>query len=172
MTSINLVESKASLTMLGALLIISAVHLTNSMEELHMSRSKLGMILFGAGWFVVALATGMDNFHSMDLNIKLILSFLSAMAIVFSVFIMKTAKNKFEFNAPIIFAIGWILLGVVSGLGKPLVNKLFGILSPILVLIAMMVILPKSRKLNIVDNPGYSLFFMGWLALTLANSYI
>lgn len=167
---ITLLNDKTQLLSVGALMIISAVHLKNSYEQLGIGNSMLGMALFVIGWVIVGYSVGSGPLNEFQFSAKLIISLLCAAGIVLSVMQIKGGAGGAIF--PIIFAGSWIVLGILSGLDKPLINKIFGLAAPAFVLLSMMLVLPWARNNNVVDNPGFSLFFMGWISLIFANAYL
>ena len=169
MSSVCLLQNKALGTMTGALLIISALHLKYSLMQINESSSIISPILYAFGWILVGWMTGSGMTGSFTFSIPFFMSVLCTFAIILSEF-MRDEYNNYIWS--ILYAIAWILLGIVAGYGKPLINKLFGFAAPAFVLLSTMVILPAAREQKIADSPGSTLFFMGWIALTLANSYL
>lgn len=165
---------------LGAILVIFGVVLKNSMEQLKMGDSKLGVLAFVAGWvlFANAVATSANNQATsrggFGTDINVLLPYVAGAAIVFSVFSMKMVKkgtgsmaDKQKRMLPYLagFVVGWILLGYSLN-----AYRLLSAISVGIVLLSMIFFLPKQRKNCVVDGPGLPLFVLGWLGLVLANS--
>jgi len=156
------------LTTLGALMIVSGVHI-KMMTKFYdkEQQSYLGMASFLLGWVIIALATSKGRKSKMNL--------LSCISVVMGVMlIMKSREDKTETKlGPILFMVGWVSLGLgVVQHKKGMMYKLLGLLIPTMVLLSMVPngIIPKQREEKMVDGPGYSLFVGGWALLIFLNS--
>jgi len=146
---------------LGALLVIAGVVTKNSGGELRVKRvlpyDIVGSLLFLAGWALIAWIAYEQQPSSRDKWVTL----LAILAIVVAVFVMRNQmdkKKKVSMWAAALFALGWLVFGWMIG-------RKWGVLAALLVLLAMMYLLPKQRKLNVVDGPGMPLFVIGWVVL-------
>jgi len=157
-------------TSIAALLVIFGVVTKNTLEQLeipnHRIGKPLGMLFFVLGWIYTAyiLSVGKSN--------KLIFVAASA-GILASVVMMKQYMMKKQpppMILPAVFAMSWIVLGLMAGNHLDGNMKYMGLIASVLVLLSMMKILPFQRKNNIVDGPGMPLFVIAWVILILINS--
>ncbi len=165
-----LIRSPESMSILGALGVISGVVIKDSMEAMNKnggSESMLGTGLFVLGWALVA--------HSISKSNGGYLPYGAALVIVASVMMMKMTKqnnntsndtkNSRMKKLALCFVIGWLLLAYSIGSGRVL-----ALFAALLVFASMMYFLPRQRKHGIVDGPGWPLFVIGWVMMIVANS--
>jgi lipid-A-disaccharide synthase-like uncharacterized protein len=157
-------------TSLAAALVVFGVVIKNSFEQMgtpnHMIGKPLGMGLFLLGWVYTAyiLSKNKSNKH---------IFILSSVGIALSVMMMKQYMGKKQTPPmifPVIFAVSWIVLGLMTSNHLPGNLKYVGLMASLLVLVSMMKILPFQRKNSIVDGPGMPLFVMAWVILIFSNS--
>lgn len=179
---ITLNPRKFYYTLFGGLIVMFAVTIKNSQEQfqgeneqIEFIMSKLGPLLFLAGWIFVAYAVGSDGNGTMLFNKKSILSVLSSTGVVISVMRMKSLMSNEEvvpYYLPGLFAVSWIILGFTTGIGRSNKNKIFGLLASALVIGSMLFVLPWQRKNNVIDGPGKDMFALAWVSLAAANSMV
>lgn len=157
-------------TSIAALLVIFGVVTKNSFEQMgipnHPIGKPLGMLLFIVGWIYTAYILSINKPNK-------ILFVLASLGIVVAVIMMKQYMDKKQtppMAFPIIFAISWLILGLMSGNHLSGNIKYVGLLASLLVLLSMMNILPLQRKHNVVDGPGLPLFVIAWVIIVFLNS--
>jgi hypothetical protein len=157
-------------TSIAAMLVIFGVVIKNSLEQFgipnHSIGKPIGMLYFVIGWIYTAYILSVNKSN------KLIFVLASA-GILLSVMMMKQYMAKKQtppMAFPAIFAISWIVLGLMTGNHLSGNMKYFGLVASALVLASMMKILPFQRKNKIIDGPGMPLFVMAWVILVFLNS--
>ena len=157
-------------TSVAASLVVFGVIAKNSLEQMGMPNhpigKPLGMLSFALGWVYTAYILSVNKPNK-------ILFILPSMGILLSVLMMKQYMMKKETPPmvfPAVFAISWIILGLMAGNHLPGNMKYIGLIASFLVLLSMMKILPFQRKQNIIDGPGMPLFVMAWVILIFMNS--
>ncbi len=177
---VQLNNRKLLVSVIGTLGVISGVILKNSFEQLkqpdHPLAKGLGPILFMGGWAIVAYALSFNPnkgyLNIPPMNLKTIVSFAAAGAIVAAVMMMKRlmAEGKpmtgTNMIFPALFVAGWFALGYALG------NDVMSYAVPVMVIVSMMVILPQQRKKCVVDGPGMPLFVAAWALLAFKNSLV
>ena len=157
-------------TSIAALLVVFGVVTKNSFEEIgepdHPVGKPLGMGMFIGGWIYCAyiLSKGKN---------KKALFIVPSLAIAGSVMMMKkymAQKEEPPMVFPAIFALSWIVLGVMVGNHLPGRAKYTGLIASAMVLGSMMKVLPYQREEKVVDGPGMPLFVIAWVILIGLNS--
>lgn len=157
-----------AISAIAATMINIGVMVKNGMDQAgkaNAASKALGMVFFVVGWFIMAVVTGAVGASPA----KLLLSFVATVLIVVGVILVKEVKNLSMIGGPL-FMIGWVLFGIVVGLGKPTMGKTFGFVAAALVLISMVVVLPKQRKDKVVDGPGMGMFTLAWVLISMTNA--
>jgi hypothetical protein len=179
---------------IGAALILSGVVLKNGYANQSIAKLKLdasskefenlGITSFVIGWIIVLYGLSVKNFlDPTDFlnNIpKASISIISAILIMVGVFSAMEAKKKNK-KVPqwtgTLFIIGWIGLGLSSGIGFDggfrnfdWMKSLCGLGGAGLIILSMIKVLPEERKNKITDGFGMPLFTAGWGLFVLCNS--
>ena len=160
--SVTLNNRKLVETTIGALGVVAGVVLKNTSEQSGFEFEKTGSIIFIVGWSIVLYALVTKNGIEEP---KSKLSIASVIAIVYSVFTMKSKMKKgeeIEMVYPIMFAAAWMILGYSSG----------ALLAGPLVIISMLKVLPWQRKNGVIDGPGLPLFMAAWGLIIYNNARI
>ena len=169
---LNLSNTKLMQTGLAGLMIYTSVVLKNGGEQIGMKNHPLssivGRILFIAGWGLMAYSIS----PMPSLNMKCMLAYGGALGIVVAVLAMKMLKLSEEQKKPfgMLFIASWILVAGAVGMGKSMKAKYLAMTALVGVFSAMLVILPRQRKLCLVDGPGMGLFALCFVSLALANA--
>jgi hypothetical protein len=157
-------------TSIAAMLVIFGVVIKNSLEQLGMPNhpvgKPIGMLCFVVGWIYTAYILSVNKSNKM-------MFILASAGVLISVMMMKQYMMKKQAPPmifPAIFAISWIVLGLMTGNHLSGSMKYFGLLASALVLVSMMKILPFQRKNKIIDGPGMPLFVIAWVILVFMNS--
>lgn len=166
MTQLCLNSDHMKLTTIGAVMIVTGVHVKMMTKFYDKEQtSMLGMMLFLIGWSIIAMATTKGRSSKMNM--------VACIVVVSGVWlIMKSREEKQENSlGPMLFMFGWIALGLgVVQHKNGWMFKLLGLMIPTMVLASMSYSIPKQRELAMVDGPGYSLFVGGWALLIFLNS--
>ena len=152
----------------GSLLISVGVMIKNGMKQAGQSSTAtkaIGTVFFILGWVIMALVTGASGASPT----KLILSLLATVMIVVGV-ILSNESEKLKMIGGPLFMIGWVLFGIVVGMGKSAIGKAMGFVAAALVLISMVVVLPKQREQKVIDGPGMPMFTLAWVLISAANA--
>ena len=145
-------------TSIAGTMVVSAVVLKNTLEQSGMKSSPynfLGKALFAFGWLYTAyiLAYG----RNIMMWQKFLYFFVPSMAILGSVFMMKSAMMKGlkpHIILPIIFALKWLTLGYFASSHLYGVDRWLGVVAACCVILSMLLVLPWQRKKSVVDGPG------------------
>lgn len=143
---------------IGAVLVMTGVIIKNTSAKLEKA-SPLGPVLFVLGWVIFAYSVSQNPSNNGNL-----FPFVAAAIVVASVFFVKQMPSRKRMGM-IGFVIGWLL--VAWSLKQ---NSVLAFGSAILVFLSMMVVLPKQRKHDLVDGPGWPLFVFAWIGLIIANA--
>lgn len=157
-------------TTIAGLMVIAGVIVKNSGNKLNLNNHKvvkpLGMGLFVGGWLYCAYIMSSGRVDRLN-------SVLACTMVVASVVTMKTCMDKGRRPGqifPIIFILGWVLLGYASGEHLNGNMRYLGLLASALVIGSMMVALPYERKQCLVDGPGMPMFVVAWGIIIFLNS--
>ena len=157
-------------TTIASLMVLFGVITKNSFEQMkipnHPIGKPLGIMLFTLGWVYTAYILSLNKNNKLLFVIPSIMIFLAVM-------LMKQYMSKKLTPPkilPLLFTLGWIVLGFNVGNHLKGNNKYLGLLASICVLLSMMRMLPEQRKKCIVDGPGMPLFTIAWVIIILLNS--
>jgi hypothetical protein len=171
---LTLNDNKLQMTSLAGLMIFTAVVLKNGGEQMgmkqHFLSAVVGKILFVAGWAYMAYA--ISGMPSLNMSNKAMMSYLGALLVVMAVMMMKLddIPKLLKKMMPGMFIVGWILTALSVGMNKSAQSQMLSVLALMSIFGSMLVILPKQRKLNVIDGPGMALFAATFVLLAVANS--
>lgn len=184
------------LGILGSSMVYGAVVMKNSSEQMGMPSdnmmAQIGKSVFAAGWLIIAYVIS-DKKMSVSSGVSL----AAALGVMVAVFNMKAImeekkmmememaqmeeEQKEEFKQlripglpmPVfaaMFALSWLVVGAMVGMGRGVLSKVLGGSAVALVLSSMMMILPMQRAGCIVDGPGVGMFALAWVLITIGSS--
>ena len=168
-------------TGLSALAIVSGVVTKNSVKFLikdgklpemgteFWTSTIVGMILFIGGWI------GMGQFTNIGNNgVNAMGVWIGIIAIVMAV-LLQNAPDMFGFTAPawlmgLLFIGGWLLFGWAAAGGRT--DKLALTLPATALVVSAMAlgVLGWQRKNCVIDGPGYPMFMLAWVLLSVSAS--
>jgi hypothetical protein len=157
-------------TSIASLMVLFGVVTKNSFEQIkqpnHPIGKPVGMALFTLGWFYIAYILSVNKPNK-------ILFVVPSLMILMAVMLMKQYMGKNQSPPPVLpllFALGWIILGFNVGNHLTGNSKYLGLIASACVLVSMMSMLPAQRKSCVVDGPGMPLFTIAWIIFILLNS--
>lgn len=172
-------DNRLTLTLIGALGVLSGLIIKNSSEQLVKSGNSVepfwGKIiapaLFVVGWAIIAysivLPRSVKGFVGNPvINQKTLIVLVSIVGIVVSVYMMKKAmKENVEVQMiyPAMYVVGWLLLGRSVG-------SIYGYIAGGLALLSTMLTLPLQRSVCVVDGPGMPMLTTAFGLLAYANA--
>ena len=197
MVIVRLDNKTLLLGILGSAMVYGAVSMKNSSEQMDMPSDnmlvQIGKSVFVAGWMIIAYVIS-----DKKMSWNSLVSSMAAMGVIVSVMnikaIMEEKKRmeiemtqmededkKEEFKQlrvpglPMsvfagLFALSWLGVGVMVGMGRGMGSKVMGGSAVALVLSSMMMILPMQREGCIVDGPGQGMFSLAWVLITIGSS--
>ena len=196
MVVLNLDNTTLLLAILGSSMVYGSVVMKNSSEQMNMPSdnmmAQVGKSIFAAGWMIVAYVIS-----DKKMSVNSAVSLAAAMGIMISVFNMKAImeekkmmememsqmdeEKKEEFKQlrvpglpiPIfaaLFAISWVVVGVMVGMGRGTMSKIMGGAATTYALSSMMFMLPWQRANCITDGAGMGIFMLTWVLLSIGSS--
>jgi len=190
---LNLDAGKFYMILAGASLVILGIWMKNGLSKQATGKvpipnvKHVGMGAFILGWLTVAYAVSSDKNLNLMNGLKTpkgITGLLSSVLIVGSVLMIMKGKESGQKDSMVWgigFLVGWLALGLSSGMGGRnlsisaiLKNRKtwFGLAASALVLFAMTRMLPWERKQGITDSLGMAMFTGGWGSLAVAQSLV
>jgi hypothetical protein len=158
MTSITLSIDTLTIILLGAVLIITGMSLTNSVKQKGQTPNMLGSLLSLGGWAVIAFG--------LDFNVWA----MAGIAAIIASIIMKEMEIQPMLFTPL-FVIGWLLIAyAVSNQSLDFTDTRFLLAygAVISIIISILVVLPIERAQKITDTLSMPLFTGGWFMLAAA----
>jgi len=165
--------ARAVIGAIAATLVIGGVVTKNSFEQLgvpnHPVGKPTGMALFIVGWLLAAYILSSGRTTTLA-KAAVVLSCLGILGSVLRMKAVMSKGGKPNMIFPLIFALSWVVLSVLSAQGLPLWGQAAGVAAAALVLGSMMGLLPKQRKHAVVDGPGMPMFTGAWVIVVALNA--
>jgi hypothetical protein len=170
---VSLDDQRTKHTALAATLVVAGVVLKNSAEQMpnlkestKLTIELVGALSFMAGWIYMAIALSNGRKDKLKYVFPCLVIFGTAN-------LLKTVKNKdVKMVLAAMFALSWIVLGVLVGDHLQDKRRYFGLIASALVIVSMMGILPMQRQMGVVDGPGMVMFTLAWVVIVMVNSSV
>lgn len=189
--SIRLAKKELNQTLLGAMLVATAVFVKNGGTQmlkntgrklpniLGMDYQKYGMLLFMLGWSIVGYSLSSQlKSGTLKMNMKTMLALSGSAGVLAGVYLVKTfqpnTKSQLQVTLKryggMLFIAGWMAVAYASTLERAKMSRMMALVALGSVLASMLYVLPRQREQSIVDGPGMFLFAMAWMTLAGANA--
>ena len=158
----------------GGVAITSAIVAMNTLPT-KMSQMMSGVPLFTLGWVLVILGFVKNNTrdpkHRRTLALGSVVVYAAAM--MSRMMMDNNMKGSPMMMANLAFIAAWITVGITMGIKNSDVDvKYSGLLTPLMVITAMMSVNKLERPTNLASGPGMPLFMLSWVVLSIINSSV
>jgi hypothetical protein len=158
---------------LAAMLVVNGVVIKNTFEQMgapnHWVGKPMGMGMFALGWLIAAYVFGLGK-GSVALRFGAAGASLSILAAV--MWMKEKGESSAGMMALTMFAVSWLVLGVIAAGGLPWWGQALGVLAALLVIGSMMAALPLQRRMGVVDGPGMPMFTTAWVIIVGLNAMV
>lgn len=174
--SLVLSQRKSILQGIASLMIISGLHIKHTTDEIGDTKTNQmsAELLFIIGFMLLAWTIGTRGDVSTIVSPKLAGATISVISILVGMYFKNKESNPSEQKKwKLLFAAGWVGLGVSICYDKAYANMGFAAVGVLSALVATMGIMPWSRNIMqmVPDHPGYTLLCIGFISLWFANCF-
>ena len=174
--SLVLSQRKSILQGIASLMIISGLHLKHTADEIGDQKTNQmpAELLFVIGFVLLAWSIGTRGDVSTIVPQKLSAAGVSVIAILAGMYFKnKETDPKEQKKWKLLFAAGWIGLGVSICYDKEYANMGFAAAGVLAALVSTLGFMPWARNIvqMVPDHPGYSILCVGFMLLWLANCF-
>lgn len=172
MTTTTLDDGKTVTTLLAALLVVFGTVVGNTAKAYFPKNwtmaSYLGTAMFLGGWVYTAWLLG-DQRTDEDMYVIYSSAAVIALSSAYMKYMMDNGK-KYHFSFPVLYSVAWLVFGFYISKHMDDEKQYLGLLSSLLVIVAMVFVLPYQRRKKVVDGPALVLYTLAWANVVFINS--